>query len=603
MLWIFAGCDKSPSAPPPASTTSNSPSSDSPATPSSTPKAPPSTLGATSPFRFDLQGKDAGIGFVHESGMTADRHFPTANGSGVAMLDYNGDGLLDLYFASCNLLPLAPSPKGSNRLYKNLGGNRYEDVTDTSGAGFRGFCHGVIAGDLDNDGDTDLILCNYGPNTLLVNQGDGTFKDGSKDSGLAVPNWSSGGAVLDYDNDGDLDVYISNYGSWDIETDGKNWCGNKEKNIRQYCSPTTIKTVRHMLYRNDGLKDGGPHFTDVTVEAGVSRDTAGVDGKSGYGHGFGVVSADLNGDGKTDLYVANDQNPAFVFLNKGDGTFEDATEKSGAAYDENGKTQSGMGVDAEDYNGDGLMDLVRTNFREETTSVYENQGGAGFLEQSAYLGVAAASLPWVKWGCSFQDFDNDGWPDLFVTNGHVDDNLHLVGITNQPSEQPPSLFLSNQGKKFANVSKGSGAYFDTGHVGRGASFGDLDNDGRVDIVVNHKGGAPAVLMNRSEGTGHWIQFKLQGTKSNRDAVGARVEIQTGDRLKPIVRQKKGGGSMESTNDPRILVGVGKAATLPRVVINWPSGGPDSVLESVPVDQTISVEEGKPGFTTEGKVSP
>ncbi len=485
---------------------------------------------------------------------------------------------MDLYFASCNTLPLAPKPKASNRLYRNLGDGKYLDVTDAAGVGFRGFCHGIIAGDLDNDGDTDLILCNYGANVLYLNNGDGTFKDVSQEAGISAPNWSSGGALLDFDNDGDLDVYIANYGKWDIAVEGKTWCGDNEKKYRRYCSPRTITPVAHLFYRNDGVKDGALRFTEVSKSVGLTR----ADGR-----GFGVVAADLNGDGKIDLHVANDQCSSFVYYNNGDGTFRDESAASGAAFDINGNLQSGMGVDACDYDGDGLVDLIRSNFRDETTSVYQNQGNGLFLEQSAFLGVASEAMPYVKWGCGLVDFDNDGWPDLFVTNGHVDDNLEQLGIMNQPARELPTIMKNEKGQKFTPASPGAGAYFEEGHVGRGVAFGDLDDDGRPDIVVNHKDDSPGILMNRTSPSGHWIRLILRGTRSNRDSIGAKIEVTADGRT--IHRQKNGGGSLESTNDPRVLIGVGDAKSV-KLVIHWPSGSPDTVIEDAAVDRTISVTE-------------
>ena len=294
-----------------------------------------------SPFRFAEIAKQAGIDFVHFSGMTEERYAPTANGSGVAIFDYDNDGKLDLYFATGTLLPLGTARNGPNRLYKNLGDNRFRETTEASGLGFAGYCHGIVVGDIDNDGDQDVFLCNYGVNVLFLNNGDGTFKDISKVAGIGGFHWSTGGAFLDYDNDGDLDLYVTNYGQWKMPDDVQ-VCGTE--NVRTYCIPTFIKPARHILYRNNGNRT----FTDVTEAAGVAR----TDGR-----GFGVVAADLNGDGRIDLYVANDMCPNFVFLNRGDGTFEDVTESSGAGYDAHGKTHAGMGVDAEDVNGDGRPDF------------------------------------------------------------------------------------------------------------------------------------------------------------------------------------------------------------------------------------------------------
>jgi len=670
----------------------------------------------SSPFRFAEIAKEAGIDFVHFSGMTEDKHFPTANGSGVAVFDYDNDGLLDIYFATATLLPLGTAEKGPNRLYKNLGGNHFKDVTLAAGLGYRGFCHGIISGDIDNDGDQDVFLCNYGPNVLYLNNGNGTFKDISKQAGIDAPhasglevklladdakgvptkgknlivagsvdgvlhlrifdrdgdivvdtdeakrpnqarqfeelkkqlknlrpsaelaasenrqvltdvtkadqevpgllipaseshqvitavtaivgqippNWSSSGAMLDFDNDGYLDIYVSNYGRWIYPDDHKR-VGDEKKKVWLYTSPRSIKMVKHLFFRNNRNLT----FTDVydrviTVEKEVEdpktneKKRARVPEPRNDGHGFGVVAADLNNDGLIDLYVANDMNPNFLFLNRGDGTFDDVSEISGAAYDINGMAQSGMGVDAEDVDGDkdGLPELFVTNFTNEYATLYQNFGNGVFYDNTAFFGLASDSMPWVKWGCALADFDNDGWPDCFFTNGHVDNNRRLLG---QPVdyEEIPLLFRNLEGKRFRISTRDVGAYFDTKHVGRGAAFGDIDNDGDIDIVVNHKDGPPALLRNDTKTKNHWIRFVLQGTKSNRDAIGSKLEIVTGKRT--LYRQRKGGYSMMGTNDPRVLVGVGPATVVDKVTIRWPSGIV-TTLENLKVDQDTKVVE-------------
>ena len=550
-----------------------------------------------SPFRFAEIAKQAGVDFVHTSGMTPEKHFPTANGSGVAIFDADGDGKMDLYFANGTLLPVGIKKTGPNRFYRNLGDGKFEDATAKSGLGFEGFCHGIVVGDVDNDGDQDVVLCNYGPNVLYLNNGDGTFRDVSQESGIGRPGWSSGGAFLDYDGDGDLDLYITNYGEWIFEKHAKEYCGDEKKGVRTYCSPKKVKTVKHFFYRNDGLQGGIPHFTDVYEQVffeQVDKEWKHKEGRSD-GHGFGVVAADIDGDGLIDLYVANDQNPNFTFINRGDGTFEDATDRSGAAYDDKGKAQSGMGVDATDVDGDGKPELIVTNFKDEYNTLYQNLGGGLFFDQTPSFGLAADSLPWVGWGVALADFDNDGWPDCFVTNGHVDDNLRLLG-QDTPYEEPPLLHrnvpLGNgPGRRFKLATRNAGPYFATAHVGRGAAFGDLDDDGRLDIVVNHKGAAPAVLRNETpHGDNRWIRLKLVGTRSNRDAVGARIEVVAGDRT--IYRQRKGGCSLESAHDPRVLIGLGPVTEVTRLTIHWPRRGPDTVLEHLKVNRTYEVIEPK-----------
>ncbi len=544
--------------------------------------ANPILLQPPSPFRFAEIAAQAGIDFVHFSGMTEEKHFPTANGSGVAVFDYDNDGKLDIYFATCTLLPLGTATKGPNRLYRNLGNNAFEDVTEASGLGFRGFCHGIVVGDIDNDGDQDVFLCNYGPNVLYLNNGDGTFRDISEAAGIDRDGWSSGGAFLDYDNDGDLDLYVANYGEWSYPQDARFCTDEKflyapgEERVRLYCSPKTIRTTKHFLYRNNGDLS----FTEVSDAAGVGR----ADGR-----GFGVVTADLNGDGRVDIYVANDLCPNFLFLNRGDGTFDDATETSGAGYDGHGLMLSGMGVDAEDVDGDGQPELFVTNFANQANTLYANLGAGDFRDVTLGSGMVADSLPWVGWGCALADFDNDGWPDCFVSNGNVDDNRHLLGKMDDYA-QPPLLHKNMEGRRFRLATRDAGPYFDAKHVGRGLAFGDLDDDGDVDLVINHRDGAPALLRNDTKSSNRWVRLVLVGTHSNRDALGALVEVEAGGRT--IIRQRKGGTSLESSHDPRLLIGLGTATQVDRITVRWPSGVV-STAERLAVGKTHTIVEPRP----------
>mgnify|MGYP001129902862 CR=1 FL=1 len=544
-----------------------------------------------SPFRFADIRESSGVAFRHFSGNDNQKLYPTAFGSGAAIFDYDGDGRLDLYFATCTILPFGPIKTGSNRFYKNLGDGKFRDETESSGLGFSGFCHGIIVGDLDDDGDPDVFLCNYGANALFLNLGNGSFRDISRSAGIDSPNWSSGGALLDYDRDGDLDIFIANYGDWAFPRDAQR-CGSER--VPMFCSPWSIRTAKHTLYRNNG----DATFTDVTDAAGVGR----ADGR-----GFGVVAADLNGDGLIDLHVANDMNPNFLFLNRGDGTFEDATETSGAAFDEKGVALSSMGIDAEDCDGDGAPELMNSNFQNEHIGYYLNLSTPGktpsgpspsatFLEQSTEVGLAADSKPWVGWGCALADFDNDGWPDLFVANGHIDRNRGDLAPT-MTYDEPPLLFRNipadsteaRSRRRFQLSTRDVGPYFNTRHVARGAAFGDIDDDGDIDIVVNHMDEFPAILRNDTPGKNRWIRLKLVGTRSNRDAIGARVEVEAGGRT--IVRQRKGGGSMQSTNDPRLLIGVGAVDSIDRLTVRWPSGAV-SVRNGLKINTTVEITEPK-----------
>ncbi len=378
--------------------------------------------------------------------------------------------------------------------------------------------------------------------------------------------------MLDYDNDGYLDIYVANYGIWKYPED-HHLVGDSAKKVWLYSSPRTIKTTRHLFYHNN--RNGT--FTDVldkviTAEKDARDPKTGelvkdpktgavakvrVPGPRDDGHGFGVVAADVNDDGLIDLYVANDMNPNFLFLNRGDGTFDDATDLSGAAFDINGQAQSGMGVDAEDVNGDGLPELFVTNFANEYNTLYMNYGKGSFFDHTAFYGLASDTMPWVGWGCALPDLDNDGWPDCFTANGHVNNNRKQLG---QPVEyeEIPLLFHNvewkdskgNKGRRFRLATRDAGPYFDSKHVAHGASFGDIDNDGDIDIVVNHKDGPGALLRNDTKSKNHWIRLVLQGTRSNRDAIGAQVEVTIDDQLESPPANGRSTGSARGATASR-----------------------------------------------------
>ena len=521
-----------------------------------TSKSPEPVNSTPGPIRFVDMTQKLGIEFRHVSGSTDDKAVPTANGSGVAVFDFDGDGRMDLYFAQSTFLPVNPAAGHTGRLYRNGADGRFVDVTSGSGLDARTyFTHAAIAGDIDNDGDPDLYLCNYGRNALFRNEGGGKFVDISAQSGADFEGWSSSGAFLDFDGDGLLDLYVSTYADWKYPEDNR-FCGDAAKKVRLYCDPKELRPAPDRLFRNLG----GGRFEDVSKKAGIDRPD---------GHGFGVIASDLNVDGKIDLYVANDQDPNFLFLNRGDGTFEDATAVAGAALDSRGHAQAGMGVDAEDVDGDGLPEIVVTNFSNEPNTLYRNMGQGLFMDVTSAWGLTAISLPWVGWGTTLTDFDADGRPDLFVANGHLDDNRHLLGVEfSQP--EPPLLMRNFDGKRFETAAAGAGEYFETKHVGRGVAWGDLDNDGDVDLVISHKDGLPAILYNESpRADHHFLRLKLQGTTSNRDAIGACVEFESGGRK--VVRQVKGGCGLMSTHDNRLTVGLGGVSEIDALTVRWPSG--------------------------------
>jgi len=523
---------------------------------------------ATQPwFRTRAQ---VGIDFRHQTGTSPEKPFPAANGSGIAALDYDLDGLCDLYFATGTPFPLdSQRAEPINRFYRNLGGWRFEEVTAQAGLGHNGYSAGVTVGDFDSDGFPDVYIGCYGANVLYRNMGDGSFAALDASSGALDERWATSVAMFDYDADGLLDIYVCNYGKWTLAEN--QWCGDQARNVRYYCSPRSVPPEVDTLLHN--LGDGT--FENATEAVGLAERS---------GRSQGVVATDLDGDGVIDLYVANDLHANALLLNEGGGRFRDVTEMSGAGYDYQGSMQAGMGVDAEDTNGDGLPELIVTNFENEHNAFYHNAGNGLFQEVSQQRGLYAESLPWVGWGVMFADFDLDGWPDVVVTNGHVDDNRDKV-----PYAAPPLLWRNDAGRFTFIEAAQSGDYFTQAHVGRALVLADLDNDGDQDLVVGHQDAPPSLLENtrrtRDRLEPRVLMLRLVGTRCNRDAIGSRVTLKARDYSR--VLQVKGGGSYLSAHDPRKVVALPSDLASPQLEIRWADGSL-SVIDELPAPGAYTV---------------
>jgi hypothetical protein len=528
----------------------------------------------------------AGIGFEHFNGATPMNYIMETMGSGVGWIDYDQDGLMDLFLVqgSTFVPPHLPSPP-TCKLFKNLGGGRFRDVTDEVGLAHTGCGMGVAVGDIDNDGYPDLFLTCYGkPNVLYHNVTDGKggrrFVDVTAKAGLADhpewhtrPNFSTSAAFLDYNNDGRLDMFVCSY----VKVDMEHYpiCMDAQHTYRISCGPKNFEGTRCLLYRNNG--DGT--FTDVSHEAGVDQPNA----KS-----LGVVALDLSGEGRVDVFVANDTVPNFLFRNLGGGRFESVGVQSGCAVNLEGMPQAYMGVDADDLDGDGLPDLFATAYARETNTFFRNEGGCQFLDVTQGSGLGPPSWFMLAFGTCFLDVHCAGSLDIAVANGHVDRTIDKEGNANITYRQPAQLFYNDGRGRFRDVSARAGAYFREPHVGRGMAVCDYDNDGKMDLAVSHNGEKAVLLHNESKTPNHWLRLELQGTKSNRDAVGARVTVQAGGRK--LVRHRKGGGSYLSASDPRLHVGLGAATAADDVEIRWPSGLVQHV-GPLPADRGYRVVEG------------
>jgi hypothetical protein len=531
-----------------------------------------SSSSQTNDLRFTEISKQAGITFKHVFSPEK-KYIAESMSGGVALFDYDNDGYLDIYFVNSLTVDLAKShQKTKSALYHNNGNNSFTDVTDKAGVGDVGFGMGVAVGDYNNDGFADFYVTCLGPNHLFKNNGNGTFSDVTVKARVGDPRWSTGAAFVDYDNDGKLDLFVSNYVGFDFDRLPEFGVGLtcQFKGVPVQCGPRGLPGAGDSLYHNNG--NGA--FSDVSKQAGVAD-------ANGY-YGLGVICSDFDEDGFVDIFVANDSTPNFLYHNNGDGTFKEIAFESGAAVNGSGSEQGCMGVTLGDYHHDGRLDLFITNFDDEYNILYRNDGRNSFTDVSFKSKVAQAGLAYVGWGTKFFDYDNDGWADLFVANGHVYPQRGHY-------RQRELLHHNNRDGTFSEVASQTGSALMEERVGRGAAFGDLDNDGDVDIVVNDLDGSPQLLRNDGGNTGNSVLIKTVGAKSNRDGIGARVKIVSGDLTQ--VDEVRSGGSYLSQNDLRLHFGLERRTKIDLLEIRWPSGVVDRI-PNLNVNKIVSVKEGK-----------
>jgi hypothetical protein len=524
--------------------------------PAGTP-APPAAAPAsgTTPSGF-VTFEDAtaasGIDFRHVNGATGSKYMVETLGSGLCVFDYDGDGRQDVYFVQSGRLPgYEPAETPRSALFRNLGGGRFAAVPGAAGAaGPDRYGFGCVAGDVDGDGDRDLYVTYYGPSVLYRNDG-GRFVDVTAGAGVGNPLWGTGAALVDYDGDGDLDLYVANYVGWNLEENP--YCGEERPGYRTVCHPKNFDSQPDVLYRNRG--DGT--FENVTSRAGIDDRT---------GKGLGVTVVDFDDDGDEDIYVANDDTPNFLFRNEGNGTFREIGELAGVALSEDGVPQAGMGTDAGDFDNDGLFDLFVTNLAEETNELYRNIGGGLFEHATSRAGLGAPSLLYLGFGTFFFDPDLDGDLDLFVTNGHIIDNIALYSdiIT---FRQPITLYRNVGDGRAEMASAEAGAPLQRDYLGRGAVPFDFDDDGDEDVIMAQNDGPAVVLRNAGEPRRPWVAIALRGVPPNRDAIGARVTLEAGGRAQ--IRQVRTGRSYLSQGDARLYFGLGEAPSIDRIVVRWP----------------------------------
>ena len=512
------------------------------------------------------------VTFRHTDGSSGKRYIVETVSAGLALFDYDNDGLIDVYFlngAPLKGTKVEEAPR--NSLYRNLGGWKFVDVTEATGLGDIGYGLGVAVGDYDNDGDPDVYLNNYGPNVLYRNNGDGTFTDVTESAQVGHGDRVGAGACfLDMEGDGDLDLYVSNYLEFSYARTVSAMIGGNPT----YAAPVHYRPVPDTLYRNNG--DGT--FTDVSAASGIAAHA---------GWGMGITCADYDNDGDTDVFIGNDVAENFLFQNDGQGHFEELGLMAGTAYKGNGNPSASMGVDSGDYDNDGLLDFYVTSYQQELATLYRNTGDSIFEDVTMQSGAGAGTLPNVTWGNSFVDFDHDGDRDIFVACGHLQDNVDKYDDVS--SYHQYNILLANTGAgKFVDVSQESGDGLRVRRSSRGAGFDDLDNDGDVDVVILNSRTEPTLLRNDSPRKGRWLQIQLRGTKTNRDGVGAHVIVKAGDLM--LIDEVHSGRGYQSHYGTRLYFGLGQAKQIDRIEVRWIGGGTD-VFQNVSTNQRITLVEG------------
>jgi len=534
---------------------------------------------AAAQIRFTDIAARAGVDHVVRNSETPNRYQIEPMIAGVALFDYDNDGRLDLYLCNGATIPgLEKSDERfSNRLYRNHPGLVFEDVTNRAGVRGAGYSMGVAAGDYDRDGWTDLYVTGVNRNILYRNKGDGSFEDVTVSAGVAGELagrgkvWSVGAGFFDYDNDGDLDLLVANYCVWSPAMEKR--CGAPADGYRTYCHPDTYDPLPNILYRNNG----NGTFSDVSAESGIGAH---------LGKGMGLAFADFDSDGWMDVFIANDAWRNFLFRNRGDGRFEEIGLHAGVAYVDAGRPVSGMGADFQDYDGDGRPDIFMTALSNETFPLFRNEGNGMFREVTFESLLGGRSLAWGGWSTGMVDLDNDGHLDLFVAGGHVQTNEELY--TGRASRQPNRVFRNRGDGTFQDVSRECGTDFQQAGLHRGAAFGDLDNDGRVDAVVTRLNEPVEVFHNQAEPSGHFLLLKLQGTASNPDGLGTSVRLVLGSG-RSLVRHATTAVGYGGSRDKRIHFGLGREDAITRLEVTWP-GGHRQVLEHVGVDRILEIRE-------------
>jgi hypothetical protein len=523
----------------------------------------------------DIAGQ-AGLNFRHDNAATDEKYLVETMGAGCAWIDYNNDGLLDIYLVQSSNTSRYTSPTAlHSSLYRNDGRGHFTEVTRDAGVGGDGlFGMGVAVGDYDNDGFSDFVVTGWNATILYHNNRDGTFSDVTANAGVGqTGRFGNSAGWFDYDHDGYLDLFICNYVQWSPDTN--QFCGERRPGGRTYCHPDNYPTDKNSLYHNNG--DGT--FTDVTERAGVGMAS---------GKALGVVLADFNNDGWTDIFVANDAWRNFLFLNRGDGTFRDATYSSGVGFSQDGALEAGMGADAADVNHDGWLEIFVTHLDRELNRYYLNKTDGTFIDATYEAALGGHRRIYSGFGTKFLDYDNDGYADIFVANGHILDNIHQINSEVSYAE-PKLMYRNREGTKFEEVSSNLGGDFVSPRVSRGAAVGDFDNDGDLDILVNNNGQSAQLLRCDVIRPNHWVALNLVGTRSNRDGVGCRVKVIAGNLTQ--FSQSCGGTSYCSSHDKRLFFGLGLNRRIDLVEVKWPSGVTDQAC-NLASDQVITITEAK-----------